>query len=434
MATDSANLQTSPPSSAAYGEAQTEPIIRVALLGAQSSPPEVVRELIDQSTWCVCERVEPVDEDRPAAFRRFDAALMVDKGTGLPSKAASRSDEQDRQLGLLQRFQMGVLILTARPWLFAGCGPGTVCLALDASVERIHGVLTALSRTRPVLRQIDKQMGSLQRLSETLRKQFEATDRELRLASRLQHDFLPRDFPREGPIQFRSIFRPCTWVSGDIYDVFRLDETHWGFYIADAVGHGVAAGLLTMYIKHAIRTKRVFEGGYELVPPSQVLSMLNDQLAFQELPDSQFITGWYGTINTETLELRYAVAGHPPPLLVDAKPGGRIRELHGDGCLLGLQGGQTFSDESVVLQPGQRVMLYSDGLEQMLISHRPPLPQMPELEPGMAELLRLSGDELIARLQERLDTEPGSLAHPDDVTVVLLDICGEKSPLDQTGS
>jgi len=401
------------------------PIIQVAIVGARSSRPEIVQELIDATDWCVCEHIDVDDDDRPAAFRRFDVVVLVDKGAGRPSKAGSRSAEQDRRLGLLQRFQVGVLIITSRPWLFAGETAGTVCLPPDSSMDKVHGVLLAQSRTRPVLREINKQLTNLRRLGQTLRKQFEATDHELRLASRLQHDFLPRDLPQDGPIRFSSLFRPCTWVSGDIFDIFRLDEQHWGFYLADAVGHGVAAGLLTMYIKHAIRPKRIFRDGYELVPPSEVLSALNDQFASQELPNSQFITGWYGMINMETLELKYAVAGHPPPMLIDAD--GDFRELHGEGCLLGLCGGQPFSDKSIVLRPGQRVMLYSDGLEPSLIAHRPPLPQTPTLGAGMLELLRLPAEKFIALLHERLDTEPGSLRRPDDVTVVLLDVVGEES-------
>jgi serine phosphatase RsbU (regulator of sigma subunit) len=398
----------------------------VALLAAQGSLSLVISRLIEAAEWCVCEQVSIGGDDDVAALRRFDVAVLVVQDAEREGGAESGSAEQERKLGILQRSQVGVLILTSRPSLYAGCGAGVVCLSVDSSVEKVHGVLLALARTRPVLRQIDTQLASLRRLSEMLRRQLEETDRELRLASRLQRDFLPRELPEAGPIRFRSIFRPCTWVSGDIFDIFRLDERHWGFYIADAVGHGVAAGLLTMYIKHAIRPKRMFEDGYEMVPPADVLGLLNDQFAVQELPDSQFITCWYGIINTETLELKYAIAGHPPPMVISADGG--LRELHGEGCILGLCKGQEFSNETVLLRPGQRVLLYSDGLEQTLISHRPPMPELPELVPGMQELLRLPGEEVIVRLEERLDTEPGSLTRGDDVTVVVLDVLEEERP------
>jgi len=277
------------------------------------------------------------------------------------------------------------------------------------------------------MRLIDKQVDNIRQMSETLTRQFEETQSEMLLAARLQAEFLPHDVPRSGPIRFATIYRPCSWVSGDIYDIFRLDEQHWGFYLADAVGHGVAAGLLTMYFKHAIRPKRINGNRYELIPPSEVMVQLNDQFASQELPDSQFITGWYGIINTETLELRYAVAGHPPALLVKAD--GSIRELqHQHGCILGLATGQAYSQESVQLEAGDRIVLYSDGLEPVLITQREPMPRMPEFTPGMREALRRPADDLTNHLRSCLDSAPGSLSHADDVSVVIVDVGDSETP------
>lgn len=401
------------------------PIIHAALLNARSSMPPLARQLLESPAWCAGEHTDITTDDRASAFRRFDVAVLADKESDRPKRPDHEPSEQERQLDLLQQVGLGVLVLTRRPWAFVGCGAGVVCLPPDASIETAAGVLLALARVRPILRSIDRHMTNLNRLSDTLRHQFDATRQELQLASRLQRDFLPRDLPQTGPIRFATLFRPSNWVSGDIFDVFRLDERHWGFYIADAVGHGVAAGLLTMYIKHAIRPKRIYENSYELVAPAEVLATLNDQLASQDLPDSPFITGWYGMINVQTLELQYSVAGHPPPLVV-ARDGG-LRELHGDGCILGLSCGETFSTEATTLQPGERVVLYSDGLEGVMISRRSPKPQIPSLKPGLGELLRAPAEELIAGLSEQLDNEPGSLTYADDVTVLVLDVLQESS-------
>ena len=78
---------------------------------------------------------------------------------------------------------------------------------------------------------------------------------------------MSRRLPEVGPIRFGALYRPATWVSGDIYDVVRLDETHVGFYVADAVGHGMPAALLTMFIKKALLTKRILGHTYEILPP-----------------------------------------------------------------------------------------------------------------------------------------------------------------------
>ena len=177
-----------------------------------------------------------------------------------------------------------------------------------------------------------------------------------------------------------------------------------------------------MYIKHAIRPKRTHENGYELYSPSTVLGQLNDVLASHGLSDSQFITGWYGVINTETLILNFSVAGHPPALHIGHE--GTIRELHGDGCLLGLTQGMVFSDETVTLRPGDRILVYSDGLEPTLIAQRPPMPQTPIFEPGIPELLQQPASDFVVRLCEQLDTTPGSLAQEDDVSLLMMDVCG----------
>lgn len=375
------------------------------------------------ATWCHAAQVDVSQQNDFGQIRSFDVMLYVDSRPITDLEDRNQVRQAQDTLELLRKRRIGVVILTDRPWQFANFDAGVVCLPLDSSFDRTEGALRALAHVRPLIRQIDKQYISMQRLGRTLQRRFEETDRELRLASRLQHDFLPQELPQAGPFKFASMFRPCSWVSGDIFDVFRLDETHWGFYLADAVGHGVAAGLLTMYIKHAIRPKRVLANGYELVPPNEVLGHLNALLAAQRLPDSQFITGWYGVLNIETSELQYAVAGHPPALLVSTD--GTLQELHGEGCILGIAADESYSNESVTLTPGQRLVLYSDGLEPALITRRPPMPELPEFEPAAVALLSLPAEEFITQLRALLDDSPGSLAQADDVSVLSLDYLTE---------
>lgn len=393
--------------------------LRIGILRAHQGDDALVRRLDAVTDWCHCETVVLDNDTDFGILNNFDVVVISDTAGPDGDAGDTALKQAHKHLELLRKRQIGVMISTRRPWRYAGFDSGVVCVSADGSFEQARGVLTALAHVRPMILQIDKQYAAMQRLGKSLARRFEATNRELQLASRLQRDFLPHESLSSGPFRFSTLFRPCSWVSGDIFDIFRLDESHWGFYLADAVGHGVAAGLLTMYIKHAIRPKRIRNDGYEIVPPSQVLSHLNDLLAQQGLPDSQFITGWYGVLNTESNELQYAVAGHPPALLLS--PNSDVRELHGDGCLLGLGVGERFSDETVTLSPGDRVFIYSDGLEPTLITHRPPLPKMPVFEDGMIDMLRSPAPALMDRLRTLLDNMPGSLAQADDVSVVVLD-------------
>ena len=160
------------------------------------------------------------------------------------------------------------------------------------------------------------ELNAVRRRDETLNFYMHRLDEELRLAARLQQDFLPKILPQLRNVHFHTLFRPAGYVSGDLYDVTRLDEKRIGFYIADAVGHGMPAALLTMFIKHALVTKEIVGNEYRLLEPGEALSKLNSALIEQNLSQAAFATALYGVIDVETLEVTIARAGHPNPLVL----------------------------------------------------------------------------------------------------------------------
>src|SRR5260221_832124 len=97
-------------------------------------------------------------------------------------------------------------------------------------------------------------------------------------------------FPGGGGFLSVVFSRPAGYVSGDLYDVARLDETHVAFCIVDAVGHGMPAALLTMFIKRALVSKEIGPGGYRLLPPSETMRRLNYALVEQNLSAATFST------------------------------------------------------------------------------------------------------------------------------------------------
>src|ERR1700729_2181201 len=160
---------------------------------------------------------------------------------------------------------------------------------LDTLKAALAPAEAAEDPTLPKLtRQIDviqSEIGSLHDEINQLRKRDEALnfymarlDEEMRLAARLQQDFLPKSLPQLGGVRFHTLYRPAGYVSGDLYDVMRLDECHVGFYIADAVGHGMPAALLTMFIKNALVTKQIDPSGYRLLTPGETMAKLNESL------------------------------------------------------------------------------------------------------------------------------------------------------------
>lgn len=403
-------------------------VARIGVLGDPAAAPQIAgRVFSEKSAWSARlaqSWIDALASGAPSDIE-FEVALLIDRETADLDDGLLDSPVL-HALDTLRAQHIPIAVVTRRPLSFRHVEAGVVAIPPDASAERVSAVLETLIAVRPALAGLANELSNIQCLGRQLQGHYHHLDQDLYLASRLQHDFLPRNLPEVGAVRFTTFYRPCSLVSGDIFDVFRLDETNVGFFLADAVGHGVAAGLLTMFVKHAIRPKRVRADGYDLVTPSEVLANLNDHLIAQRLPESQFVTAWYGRIDVESMRMDFAVAGHPPALLIDAH--GEIQELHGDGCLLGVFEAQPFTTFSIPLEQGQRIIIYSDGLESTLIEDRMPSPALPIFASGIPKLLRQPASQLLDGLQDRLDTTPGGLTHADDVSMIIVDI------LDPTGT
>ncbi len=187
---------------------------------------------------------------------------------------------------------------------------------------------------------------------------------QLRLAGLVQQDFLPTQLPNCNESHWATVFLPAEWVSGDIYDVVRIDEQHIGFYVADVVGHGMPAALLTIFLKQALIMRETVENNYHIFSPAEVMKNLNVRMAAQKLSGYQFATCCYCLLNLKTLQLTYARAGHPYPILI--RPHNEPQQLEIRGALLGIFGQTEYTQQTLQLQAGDKIMLYSDGAEPFI--------------------------------------------------------------------
>ena len=217
---------------------------------------------------------------------------------------------------------------------------------------------------RPVAQAGKLEVGGNNKLASQLKMTgslIENISEQLRLAGLVQRDFLPTQLPNSEQFQWATTFLPAEWVSGDIYNIIQLDERHIGFYIVDAVGHGMPAALLTIFVKQALCLRETIDGRQIILSPSEVLSRLNVKMAQQKFSGYQFATCCYCLLDTETCKLTYARAGHPYPILV--KPGYPPEQLEAQGSLLGVFENAHFSEVTVQLHVGDKLILYSDGAE-----------------------------------------------------------------------
>jgi hypothetical protein len=241
---------------------------------------------------------------------------------------------------------------------------------------------------------------------------------QLRLAGLVQRDFLPARLPNSNEIQWAVMFQPAEWVSGDIYDVARIDEQHIGFYVADAVGHSMPAALLTIFLKQALAMRETIDNSYRIFGPVEVMRNLNLRMTGQKLSGYQFATCCYCLLNTRTRQLTFARAGHPYPILLRA--GEPPRQLETRGALLGVFENAEFVQDTIPLQSGDRLLLYSDGAEP-LIGSLVDKTGFRFTEEFLA-LQDASITEIVDRLTELAARREMTPAEVDDQTIVALQI------------
>ncbi len=240
---------------------------------------------------------------------------------------------------------------------------------------------------------------------------------QLKMAGSVQRDFLPQTLPDSDKINWSVAFMPADWVSGDIYDVARLDEHNTGFYLADAVGHSMPAALLTMFLKQAIQMRQTIGNEYKIFSPLNVIDSLNQKMFAQHLSGCQFVTCCYCLLNTQTLNLSYCRAGHPYPILI--RKNQNPQQLQTRGSLLGVFDNAHFEQNSIQLIAGDKLLLYSDGAEPFIgITQEN---QSFAFESRFLEIANLPASQMKSEF-ESLVRQNRDLAEPDDITLIVLEI------------
>ncbi|MHC5100795.1 MAG: PP2C family protein-serine/threonine phosphatase [Planctomycetota bacterium] len=247
--------------------------------------------------------------------------------------------------------------------------------------------------------------------------QLSLNEDTLEMAGHVQRNFLPTRLPHAGNIRWATMFRPAEWVSGDIYDIARLDEEHIGFYLADAVGHSMPAALLTMFLKQAAIMRQTINDKYTIFKPWEVITTLNLRMSEQELAGCLFATCFYGLLNINTLKLDYARAGHPYPVLIRDN---QLVQLQSRGGLLGVFPEADFEQKSIQLQSGDKLFVFSDGAEPLL-GDSDDEGQF-RFNEAFSEICRLPIEpmiEALSNIAKDYHFKPGEI---DDVTAVAMEI------------
>lgn len=185
--------------------------------------------------------------------------------------------------------------------------------------------------------------------------QKERLEHELELAKQVQQSILPRHFPVYAGYGFAAANLPARQVGGDFYDVIRLDDSHFGLLIADVSDKGMPAALFM-----ALTRSLLLAEAHRSLSPKTVLENVH-RLLLEAGQTELFVSVFYAVVDARTRRLCYTRAGHERPLLLR---GVNIAPLAGNGAVLGILNIDSLNleEQSIELQPGDRLVLYTDGI------------------------------------------------------------------------
>jgi phosphoserine phosphatase RsbU/P len=248
------------------------------------------------------------------------------------------------------------------------------------------------------------------------RHELARKEAELNFALQVQQALFPQRFPCDGGLEFAAVCVPARGISGDYYDVMRLDNGRVVFAIADISGKGISAAIIMSSLQAVSRT--LAEGG---LSPAEVCSKLNRYL-HTITDESRFATLFYAEWSPQEQHLSYVNAGHPAPIVSGCDGG---RHLIEGGPPLGLFPDWKYCVGNATLQPGDLIALYSDGITEAGAQK--------EKEFGEARLTALIAPDRhkpLAEIQERvlaLAREWSAGEQEDDMTLLLVRVVERRS-------
>lgn len=255
---------------------------------------------------------------------------------------------------------------------------------------------------------------------------YSALDRDLDEARALQQSLVPQRHFRYPDAEISLLLRPAGKIGGDLVGAVPVTESRVGLYAIDVSGHGVASALMTARIagllsggspSRNLALRKLHDGAVTLRSPEEICHLLNDHI-IDEMDTEHYLTIMFADCDLATGRLEVAQAGHPPAMVMS--PNGAIR-FHGEGGMpVGLLPGPSFDVFEVALAPGERFMMFSDGLIEC------PGAAGGFLEPeGLTALLAkskaLGGTEFFEALMWDVYRFAGGTALDDDVSGLLLD-------------
>jgi len=251
-----------------------------------------------------------------------------------------------------------------------------------------------------------------------LRERKRIMQRDLEMAQHIQLSLLPaREMVVPGGVAVSTRHIPAEIMGGDFFDVTPIDHQHIGIVIADVSGHGIAASLVVVVLKTLLMNAAPF-----VRTPAVFLEHLNIQL-IKMLPESYYLTCFYGILNTTTGELCYSNCGHPSPFLLRMDTS--VEHLKSRGFYLGLDPRLDVEEQYISLHNGDRIVLYTDGLTDLRVSENESYGEKNLLH-CLESHCDLPASQMLDRVIDDLRQQTGGRIPEDDIALMCVEFCPEK--------
>jgi sigma-B regulation protein RsbU (phosphoserine phosphatase) len=217
-------------------------------------------------------------------------------------------------------------------------------------------------------------------------------------------------FPERAELALDAVLEPAREVGGDFYDFYFLDENRLCLVVADVSGKGAPAALFMAVSKTLIKSRAAHD-----FDPASILTQVNGELA-ENNTTSTFVTVFLAILDVTTGALQFCNAGHNPPYIKNSKGAlQRLEALHGP--ILGVLPGLEYSKDTVILEPGDMLVMYTDGVTEAMNEK-----EEEYSDQRLADLLSNSGgqipNELTLEILEDVRRHQGSAEQSDDITLL----------------
>ena len=308
-------------------------------------------------------------------------------------------------------------------------GSGSETVAVEAMKRGARDYLPKEGLDAPLLLRTLRSALAQKQLADQLARYHAQTRADLEMARHLQQSLLPDTYPAfprsasaaESTLRFCHRFCPAAELAGDFFSVLPLSDTRAGVFLCDVMGHGVRSALVTAMVRALLNN-----AAPRAADPGQFLSKMNRRLGglLKPADSPMFATAFYLVADVAAGRLRYATAGHPPPLHLQRRAG-QAAPLHVPpraGPALGLFGDAAYVTSECPLAAGDVILLFTDGLLEVTGAGGQEEYGQQRLLAAARQSINLPLPDLCDALMAGVRSFAGGAAFEDDVCLLSLEV------------